>query len=67
MEEWEGKNFSITDPQGVNTVVYQINRTQKELQKDNELLSTFHKAFNKMNDKYKFQNQYDASYPHFPY
>ena len=34
MEEWEGKNFSITDPQGVNTVVYQINRTQKELQKD---------------------------------
>ena len=39
----------------------------EELQKDNELLSTFHKAFNKMNDKYKFQNQYDASYPHFPY
>lgn len=34
MEEWEGKNFSITDPQGVNTVVYQINRTEKEFQKD---------------------------------
>lgn len=34
MEEWEGKNFSITDPQGVNTVVYQINRTEKEFQKE---------------------------------
>lgn len=39
----------------------------EELQKDNELLSAFHKAYNKMNDKYKFQNQYDTSYPHFPY
>lgn len=34
MEEWEGKNFSITDPQGVNTVVYQINKTEKEFQKE---------------------------------
>ncbi len=33
MEEWEGKNFSITDPQGVNTVVYQINRTRKGISK----------------------------------
>lgn len=30
METWQGKHFSITDPQNVNTVIYQINRTQKE-------------------------------------
>lgn len=30
METWEGKNFSVTDPKGVKTVVYQINKTEKE-------------------------------------
>ena len=30
METWEGKHFSITDPKNVNTVIYQINKTQKE-------------------------------------
>ena len=30
METWQGKHFSITDPQNVNTVIYQINRTEKE-------------------------------------
>lgn len=30
METWEGKSFSITDPKGVNTVIYQINKTEKE-------------------------------------
>ena len=34
METWEGKNFSITDPQGVNTVIYQINKTEKEFLKE---------------------------------
>ncbi len=34
METWEGKSFSITDPQGVNTVIYQINETEKEYLKD---------------------------------
>lgn len=34
METWEGKSFSITDPKGVNTVIYQINKTEKEFQKD---------------------------------
>ncbi len=34
METWEGKSFSITDPQGVSTVIYQINKTEKEFQKD---------------------------------
>lgn len=34
METWEGKSFSITDPQGVNTVIYQINKTEKEFLKD---------------------------------
>ena len=34
METWEGKNFSITDPKGVSTVIYQIIRTPKELLKE---------------------------------
>ncbi len=34
METWQGKHFSITDPEGVNTVIYQINKTPKELLKD---------------------------------
>lgn len=34
METWKGKHFSITDPQGVNTVIYQINKTPKEFLKE---------------------------------
>ena len=34
MEMLPGKHFSITDPQGVNTVIYQINKTKKEFLKD---------------------------------
>ena len=34
MDTLEGKSFSITDPQGVNTVIYQINKTEKEFLKD---------------------------------
>ncbi len=34
MEAWQGKHFSITDPQGVNTVIYQINKTPKEYLKE---------------------------------
>lgn len=31
MEEFiQGKHFSITDPQNVNTVIYQVNKTSKE-------------------------------------
>ena len=30
MENLTGKHFSITDPQGVNTVIYKINKTEKE-------------------------------------
>ena len=30
MESLEGKHFSITDPQDVNTVVYELNETAKE-------------------------------------
>lgn len=30
---FHGKYFSVTDPQGVNTVIYRINETAKELQK----------------------------------
>lgn len=25
-----GKHFSITDPKGINTVIYQVNKTEKE-------------------------------------
>lgn len=34
MEAWEGKHFSITDPQGIKTVIYQVNKTEKEFLKD---------------------------------
>ena len=30
MESWKGKHFSITDPKGVNTVIYEIYKTRKE-------------------------------------
>lgn len=31
MENFIGKHFSITDPQGVNTVIYKVNKTEEEL------------------------------------
>lgn len=34
MEALQGKHFSITDPKDVNTVIYKINRTEKEYLKD---------------------------------
>ena len=34
METWQGKHFSITDPKGVNTVIYQINKTPREYLKE---------------------------------
>ena len=30
----QGKHFSITDPQGVSTVIYQVNKTERELAKN---------------------------------
>ena len=30
MESIQGKHFSITDPEGVNTVIYRVNKTAKE-------------------------------------
>lgn len=30
MEYIQGKHFSITDPQGVSTVIYRVNKTEKE-------------------------------------
>lgn len=32
MESIQGKHFSITDPESVNTVIYRINKTPKEYQ-----------------------------------
>ena len=34
MDMLQGKHFSITDPKGVNTVIYQINETKKEFLKE---------------------------------
>ena len=31
MDQIQGKHFSITDPQGVNTVIYRINKTDRRL------------------------------------
>lgn len=30
MDITQGKHFSITDPKGINTVIYQVNKTEKE-------------------------------------
>ena len=34
MDIVQGKHFSITDPKGINTVIYQVNKTEKEYLKD---------------------------------
>ena len=34
MDIMQGKHFSITDPKGVSTVIYQINKTEKEFLKE---------------------------------
>ncbi len=34
MDFIQGKNFSITDPKGVKTVIYQVNKTKKEYLKE---------------------------------
>ena len=34
MESIHGKHFSITDPQGVSTVIYRVNKTDKEFLKE---------------------------------
>lgn len=34
MDMLQGKHFSIIDPEGVNTVIYQIHKTEKEYQKE---------------------------------
>lgn len=32
MDNIQGKHFSITDPKNVNTVIYQVNKTEKEFE-----------------------------------
>ena len=34
MDAIQGKHFSITDPEGVKTVIYQVNKTRKEFLKE---------------------------------
>ena len=34
MDDFQGKHFSITDPKGVQTVIYQVNKTEKEFQNE---------------------------------
>ena len=34
MDMLQGKHFSITDPKGISTVIYQINKTEREFLKD---------------------------------
>ena len=34
MDNVQGKHFSITDPKGVKTVIYQVNKTEKEFLKE---------------------------------
>lgn len=39
MEIWQGKQFSITDPKDVSTVIYQVSKTEKEIAKDSPKLT----------------------------
>lgn len=39
MDTIQGKHFSITDPEGVKTVIYEINETEKEFLKDSPKLT----------------------------
>lgn len=34
MDMLQGKHFSITDPKGISTVIYQVNKTKKEFLKE---------------------------------
>lgn len=34
MEIWQGKQFSITDPKDVNTVIYQVSKTEEKVDKN---------------------------------
>lgn len=46
MEEFiQGKHFSITDPQGVNTVIYEVNKTEKEIAKNSPKFTVERLAF----------------------
>ena len=36
MNNIQGKHFSITDPKGVNTVIYQVYKTKKEFLNDSK-------------------------------
>ena len=39
MDMLQGKHFSITDPKGVSTVIYQIYKTKKEFLKEYPIYS----------------------------
>ena len=49
MDMLPGKHFSITDPKGVNTVIYQINKTKKEFLKDYPKYTVERLSFGKEN------------------
>lgn len=62
METWEGKSFSITDPKGVNTVIYQVIKTPKALAKEYpkyalerlESIDELHRRYEKKDILYRF-------------
>ena len=39
MEIWQGKQFSITDPKDVSTIIYQVSKTEKEMAKTSPKLT----------------------------
>ena len=41
MDMWQGKHFSITDPKDVRTVIYQVNKTEKEFLVQTSLLGLY--------------------------
>ena len=50
MDNVQGKHFSITDPKGVKTVIYQVNKTEKEFLKDFRNTSNDEEYFSYINN-----------------
>ena len=50
MDNIQGKHFSITDPEGVKTVIYQVNKTEKEFLKDFRNTSNDEEYFSYINN-----------------
>ena len=56
MENVQGKHFSITDPKGVNTVIYQVYKTKKEFLKEYPIYSRKIRTLRRNKRRFKQEN-----------